>query len=68
MRLGVQSTLGFDSVIGMRHPAPVRLDAARLGRASVLRSEGPPRGGIPLERNTRLGGNTRLGLPERDWR
>jgi phage tail-like protein len=68
MRLGVQSTLGFDSVIGMRHPAPLRLDAAKLGRASVLRAERPPRGGVPIERNTRLGAGTRLGLPERDWR
>ncbi|MFL5256251.1 MAG: phage tail protein [Rhodopila sp.] len=61
MRLGLQSTLGFDSVIGMRPPAPVMLDAAKLGRATVLRREGPPSAGVPLERGTRLAVGTRLG-------
>jgi phage tail-like protein len=61
MRLGLQSTLGFDSVIGMRHPAPLTLDTAKLGRATVLRREGPTSVGVPLERGTRLGVGTRLG-------
>jgi hypothetical protein len=61
MCLGLQSTLGFDSVIGMRHPPPLTLDTAKLGRASVLRRDGLPAVGVPLERGTRLGAGTRLG-------
>jgi phage tail-like protein len=61
MRLGLQSTLGFDSVIGMRHPAPIALDSAKLGRATVLNRDGPPSVGVPLERPTQLGLGTRLG-------
>jgi hypothetical protein len=61
MRLGLQSTLGFDSVIGMRHPPPITLDAAKLGRATVLRRDGPPSVGVKLERGTQLGAGTRLG-------
>jgi phage tail-like protein len=61
MRLGLQSTLGFDSVIGMRQPPPITLDAAKLGRATVLRRKDPATAGVPLESGTPLGVGTRLG-------
>jgi hypothetical protein len=39
MRIGIQASIGFDSVVGC-WPEGILLDAARLGRATVL-SAGP---------------------------
>lgn len=48
MRIGVQASIGFDAVVGC-WPEGVRLDAASLGRASVL---GPTKN---VDRGPRLG-------------
>lgn len=61
MRLGLQSTLGFDTVLGMPPPSPLQLGASSLGRASTLKPHVPAGTGIELKRSTRLGPTTRLG-------
>jgi phage tail-like protein len=56
MRLGVQSTLGFDSVIGTAAPEALALGAARLGRAAAPgRDDRRPDIGLKLGRGARLG-------------
>jgi phage tail-like protein len=55
-RVGVQAMLGLDAVIGVR-TAPVTLDSARLGRATVLAGPG---GGPPQP--PRHAGATRIGM------
>jgi hypothetical protein len=54
MRIGVQSMIGFDSVIG-RLPQGVTLDRSSLGRATVLTSA---KGASPL---VRVGRSSRMG-------
>jgi len=59
-RIGFQSMIGLDSVVG-RYPAGVRLSDMRLGCASVLDS--PPwaqGGGSMVTGDTRIGNTTRL--------
>lgn len=55
-RVGVQSMLGFDAVIGVR-PAPVVLGTAVTGRATVLGGEG-----LTNARPPRTVGRTRIGM------
>jgi phage tail-like protein len=54
MRIGVQASIGFDSVIGC-WPHGITLDATTLGRASVL---GP---GDPVDPVPRIGRTSRVG-------
>jgi len=60
-RIGFQSVIGFDSVIG-RYPAGVTLDQTPLGRASVLTTSPDKQGGPSLEigSKSRIGATTRL--------
>jgi hypothetical protein len=60
-RIGVQSMIGFDAVIG-RYPAGMVLQAATLGQATVLGSPPDLRGGPVMQIGTRarVGGTTRL--------
>jgi phage tail-like protein len=57
MRIGIQASIGFDSVVGC-WPSGITLGEARLGRASVLPAAVPP---PPLP--PRLGRDSRLGRP-----
>jgi hypothetical protein len=66
MRIGVQSSIGFDTAVG-RWPAGVELDGARLDRDAVLTepdqrpgSSEPPSPGLRVGRRARIGGSTRL--------
>jgi phage tail-like protein len=59
LRLGPQSTLGFDAVLGAR--APGRFGEAKLGDASALGGTTPPRMGIVLDRSSIVGRSTRMG-------
>jgi phage tail-like protein len=63
MRLGVQSMLGFDTVIGMKPSTPIELDTAKLGRATVLKPEAPIAPGLTIGRpgSVGFGFGTRLG-------
>jgi phage tail-like protein len=61
LRLGLQSTLGFDTVLGMPPPTPLQLGTSKLGRASTIKPHVPAETGLELRRNTRLGATTRLG-------
>jgi phage tail-like protein len=61
MKLGIRAMLGFDTVIGMQPPPPLALDKAKLGRATVLQRDTPPRPGVIAQPSTRLGFGTRLG-------
>jgi len=60
-RIGIQSMIGFDTVIG-RYPAGIILAATPLGQGSVL--TGPPHAGggpsLEIGRNVRVGTTTRL--------
>lgn len=47
-RVGFQSMIGFDSVIG-RYPRGVRLGKAHLGRDAILEAPANRRGGVSLE-------------------
>jgi phage tail-like protein len=58
MRIGIQASIGFDSVVGC-WPEGILLDAARLGRASVL-SAGPNVDAGPRVGRTRLGPGVRI--------
>src|SRR5262245_46116273 len=60
-RIGFQSTIGFDSVIG-RYPAGVTLNETPLGRASVLTTPPHEEGGPSLEigNQARIGSTTKL--------
>jgi hypothetical protein len=60
-RIGVQSMIGFDSVVG-RYPSGVTLGAMPLGQATVLEEPPHRRGGPTLEvgKNARIGTTTRL--------
>jgi phage tail-like protein len=53
MRIGIQASIGFDTVIGC-WPSGVTLDAAQLGRGTVLSGEGPG------PRASRIGKSLRL--------
>lgn len=53
-RIGIQSMIGFDSVVG-RWPAGVSLQDMQLGRATVLTSETNPHS------TTRVGSESRIG-------
>lgn len=53
MRIGVQASIGFDSVVGC-WPAGVTLDAAQLGRATVLTADGLQAAGKRIGRSARL--------------
>jgi hypothetical protein len=61
LRLGLQCTLGFDTVLGSPRPPAITLGTSPLGSASTLGSDRPPAIGIPLGRDTRLGAHSRLG-------
>jgi phage tail-like protein len=58
MRIGIQACVGFDSVIGC-WPEGVLLDAARLGRASVL-GAGPNVDAGPRVGRSRVGAGARI--------
>ena len=60
-RVGFQSMIGFDSVIG-RYPAGVTLDQTSLGGTSVLTAPPHKQGGPSLEigNQSRIGATTRL--------
>jgi phage tail-like protein len=60
-RIGFQSMIGFDSVVG-RYPEGVTLDQATLGRATVLGEPPHKRGGPSLEigKDSRVGFTTAL--------
>ena len=60
-RIGFQSMIGFDSVIG-RYPAGVTLNETPLGRASVLTAPPHKEGGPSLEigHQARIGTTTKL--------
>jgi phage tail-like protein len=60
-RIGVQSMIGFDSVIG-RYPEGVTLNQSALGRASVLTAPPYKQGGPSLEigDQSRIGTTTKL--------
>ena len=60
-RIGFQSMIGFDSVIG-RYPAGVTLNGMQLGRATVLTAPPNKQGGPSLEigNQARVGATTRL--------
>jgi phage tail-like protein len=53
MRIGIQASIGFDTVIGC-WPSGVTLDAAQLGRGTVLSGNGPG------SRTARIGKTLRL--------
>lgn len=61
MRIGFQSMIGLDSVVG-RYPAGFHL-GERLGGASVLSGSAAPAGGRTFEigQNSRIGATARLG-------
>jgi hypothetical protein len=61
MKLGIRAMLGFDTVIGMQPPPPLALDKTKLGHATVLQRDTPPRPGVIAQPSTRLGFGTRLG-------
>ena len=58
MRIGIQASVGFDSVIGC-WPEGVLLDQARLGRATVLSSAPNVDPGARVGRS-RIGGGVRI--------
>jgi phage tail-like protein len=60
-RIGIQSMIGFDSVIG-KYPQGINLHISHLGRASVLSSSPHRRGGPSFEigKEARIGSTTRL--------
>jgi hypothetical protein len=58
MRIGIQASIGFDSVVGC-WPEGVLLDAARLGHATVL-SAGPNVDAGPRIGQSRVGAETRI--------
>lgn len=60
-RIGVQATVGFNSVVG-RYPSGVRLGETPIGPASVLSSPAWSAGGPSLQLGTasRIGSTTRL--------
>jgi phage tail-like protein len=60
-RIGIQSMIGYDAVIG-RYPAGMVLEAARLGQATVLGGAPDLRPGpeMSIGRRTRVGETTRL--------
>jgi phage tail-like protein len=60
-RIGFQSVIGFDSVVG-RYPEGINLDESRLGRASVLGEPSYKRGSPSLEigKEARIGTTTKL--------
>jgi hypothetical protein len=58
MRIGIQASIGFDSVVGC-WPEGVLLDAARLGRATVL-SAGPNVDAGPRLGLARVGASARI--------
>lgn len=60
-RIGFQSMVGFDSVVG-RHPSGVTLDQTSLSGASVLTAAPHKQGGPSLEigKQSRIGATTRL--------
>lgn len=53
MRIGIQASIGFDSVVGC-WPSGITLDTARLGRGTVIPSDNP--GGV----SARIGRTARL--------
>ena len=56
-RIGIQSMIGFDSVIG-RWPAGVRLQDMNLGKATVLTSATNPQSGLRIAGESRVGQTT----------
>ena len=60
LRIGVQSTIGFDAVVG-RYPSGVVLGATALGPASVLDGSPESRGGPSM----RIGADARIGTTTR---
>lgn len=68
MRIGIQACIGFDSVVGC-WPQGVTLDAARLGRATVLSGSNPGRPPQRIGRTSRLQpARTPSAAPEREKR
>jgi phage tail-like protein len=55
MRIGSQSTVGADAVVGA-YPGGVALGERRLGRDTVLQDTGPPRPGVAVGRSALVGG------------
>ena len=60
-RIGFQSMIGFDSVVG-RYPAGVTLNGMQLGRATVLTAPSDKRSAPSMEigEHSRIGSTTRL--------
>jgi hypothetical protein len=60
-RIGFQSMIGFDSVVG-RYPSGVTLDKTPIGPASVLTAPPHKQGGPSMEvgNQSRIGATTRL--------
>lgn len=56
-RIGVQSMIGFDSVVG-RYPVGVTLDATALGVGPVLGASGPGAPGLAIGSTSRVGAAT----------
>jgi hypothetical protein len=59
MRIGIQASIGFDSVVGC-WPEGVLLNTARLGKATVL-SAAPNSDAGPRLGQARVGSATRIG-------
>jgi phage tail-like protein len=55
MRIGVQSTVGADAVLGA-YPDGVTLGERRLGRDSMLQDDGPRPPGVAVGRSALIGG------------
>jgi len=55
MRVGVQSTVGADAVLG-DYPEGMTLGEGQLGRDSVLADDGPAPPGVAVGRSALIGG------------
>jgi phage tail-like protein len=58
-RIGIQSMIGFDTAVGCYPEANIRLDQARLGRATVLGGDSPE-DSLSVGKSARIGTTTRL--------
>jgi hypothetical protein len=65
MRIGVQASIGFDSVVGC-WPSGITLNEARLGRATVLPSANPGGPQARIGRTARLTAGDRPARPPRE--
>jgi phage tail-like protein len=58
-RIGIQSMIGFDAAIGCYPDGGIKLEEARLGKATVLGGDGP-HGPLSIGNDARIGQTTRL--------